>query len=54
MILSKNCEKSAQFFVDVLGLKINNMSTPKKPQSALPGSRKKFKYTSQDHNKIML
>lgn len=26
MFLSKNCEKSAQFFVDVLGLKINHMS----------------------------
>jgi hypothetical protein len=25
--MSKNCEKSAQFFVDVLGLKINHMST---------------------------
>lgn len=27
MILSKNCEKSAQFYVDVLGLKINHMSS---------------------------
>jgi DNA phosphorothioation-dependent restriction protein DptG len=26
LILSKNCEKSAQFFVDILGLKINHMS----------------------------
>ncbi len=27
MFLSKNCEKSAGFFVDILGLKINHMST---------------------------
>ena len=26
MIFSKNCEKSAQFYVDVLGLKVNQMS----------------------------
>lgn len=26
MFLSKNCEKSAEFFVDVLGLKINHLS----------------------------
>jgi hypothetical protein len=26
LILSKNCEQSAQFFVDILGLKINHLS----------------------------
>ena len=26
MIFSKNCEKSAQFYVDVLGLKVNQIS----------------------------
>lgn len=52
MILSKNCEKSAQFFVDVFGLKINHMS--REYAELLDKSQMKlvFKYTNRYNIKI--
>lgn len=53
MILSKNCEKSAQFFVDILGLKINHMSSEYAELVDKNNVKLVFKQTnSEAHSKI--
>ena len=53
MFLSKNCEKSAEFFVDVLGLKINHLSPEFAELVDKHNTKIVFKHTeSEAHTKI--
>jgi hypothetical protein len=47
MFMSKNCEKSAQFFVDVFGLKINQMSPEYAELLDENNTKIVFKYTNR-------
>lgn len=47
MYLSKNCEKSALFFVDILGLKINHMSEEYAELIDNKNSKIVFKYSNR-------
>ena len=52
LIMSKNCEKSAQFYVDCLGLKINHLSTEYAELVDKNNARIVFKQTdSEAHSK---
>jgi hypothetical protein len=46
LILSKNCEKSAQFYIDILGLKINHLSSEYAELVDKNNSRLVFKQTN--------
>jgi hypothetical protein len=53
LIMSKNCEKSAQFYVDVLGLKINHLSSEYAELVDKNNSKIVFKQTlSEAHSKV--
>ena len=53
MIFSKNCEKSAQFYVDVLGLKVNQMSPEYSELLDENNTKLVIKYSnSEAHTKI--
>ncbi len=53
LILSKNCEKSAQFYIDILGLKINHLSREYAELVDKHNSKIVFKQTeSEAHTKV--
>lgn len=53
LIMSKNCEKSAQFYVDILGLKINHLSSEYAELVDKNNSKIVFKQTlSEAHSKV--